>query len=86
MCEGAGHAGIGVLADRCVTQARCDTDCVRPLGTRSGVFGRAPQTSKPYSGRYFAGRGQAIWNNSGGDTAALFNSSNEAVDTYSYSS
>jgi hypothetical protein len=38
------------------------------------------------STRYFDGRGQAIWNNSGGDTATLFNSSGETVDTYSYSS
>ena len=36
--------------------------------------------------RYFDGKGQAIWNNSGGDTATLFDSSNEVVDTYSYSS
>ena len=36
--------------------------------------------------RYFAGRGQAIWNNSGGDTASLLNSSNQIVDTYSYTS
>ena len=35
--------------------------------------------------RYFAGRGQAIWNNSG-ETATLFNSSNQVVDQYSYSS
>jgi len=38
------------------------------------------------STRYFEGRGQAIWNNSGGDTATLFNSAGETVDTYSYSS
>jgi hypothetical protein len=36
--------------------------------------------------RYFAGFGQAIWNNSGGDTATLLNSSNQTVDTSSYSS
>jgi hypothetical protein len=36
--------------------------------------------------RYFAGFGQAIWNNSGGDTATLFNSSNQPVDSYSYNS
>ena len=36
--------------------------------------------------RYFAGGGQAIWNNSGGDTATLRDSSGETVDTYSYSS
>ena len=36
--------------------------------------------------RYFDGRGQAIWNNSGGDTATLFNEVNETVDMYSYSS
>lgn len=36
--------------------------------------------------RYFDGRGQAIWNNSGGDTATLYDESNGQVDTYSYSS
>jgi len=36
--------------------------------------------------KYFAGMGQAIWNNSGEDTATLFNSSGQRVDSYSYSS
>ncbi len=36
--------------------------------------------------RYFAGRGQAIWNNSGGDTATLTDASGKFVDSYSYSS
>ena len=36
--------------------------------------------------RYFDGRGQAIWNNSGGDTASLFDGSGQIVGTYSYSS
>ena len=36
--------------------------------------------------RYFDGRGQAIWNNSGGDAATLFNDANEQVEVYSYSS
>jgi endonuclease YncB( thermonuclease family) len=35
-------------------------------------------------GRYFAGRGQAMWNNSGGDTASLQTSTGQEVDTYSY--
>jgi hypothetical protein len=36
--------------------------------------------------KYFAGMGQAIWNNSGGDAATLTNSPGQVVDTYSYSS
>lgn len=36
--------------------------------------------------KYFAGFGQAIWNNSGGDTATLYDSRNQVVDTYAYSS
>lgn len=36
--------------------------------------------------RYFAGFGQAIWNNSGGDTATLRDASGQVVATYSYSS
>ncbi len=35
---------------------------------------------------YFEGLGQAIWNNSGGDTATLRDASGQTVDTYSYSS
>ncbi|MEX1092464.1 MAG: lamin tail domain-containing protein [Acidimicrobiia bacterium] len=35
---------------------------------------------------YYEGLGQAIWNNSGGDTATLRNSAGETVDSYSYSS
>ncbi len=35
---------------------------------------------------YFEGLGQAIWNNSGGDTATLRDSNGATVDTYSYSS
>jgi glycerophosphoryl diester phosphodiesterase len=38
------------------------------------------------STRYFDARGQAIWNNSGGDTATLSDSSGRTVDTYTYSS
>lgn len=34
--------------------------------------------------KYFAGQGQAIWNNSGGDTATLWDATGEMVDTYSY--
>ena len=36
--------------------------------------------------RYFAGRGQAIWNNSGGDTATLRDRNETVIDTYSYNS
>ena len=36
--------------------------------------------------RYFDGRGQAIWNNSGGDTAELFSDANVQIDEYSHSS
>ena len=36
--------------------------------------------------RYFDGKGQAIWNNSGGDTATLTDSLGRTVDSYSYSS
>lgn len=36
--------------------------------------------------RYFHGAGQAIWNNSGGDTATLRDDASQIVDTYSYSS
>jgi hypothetical protein len=43
-----------------------------------------PGDSTP--GKYFAGFGQAIWNNSGGDTATLYDESNRTVDNYSYSS
>lgn len=34
--------------------------------------------------KYFAGQGQAIWNNTGGDTATLSNAAGEVVDTYTY--
>lgn len=35
---------------------------------------------------YYEGLGQAIWNNSGGDTATLRNAAGTTVDSYSYSS
>lgn len=35
---------------------------------------------------YYEGLGQAIWNNSGGDTATLRDASGQTVDSYSYSS
>jgi hypothetical protein len=35
---------------------------------------------------YYEGLGQAVWNNSGGDTATLRNASGATVDGYSYSS
>jgi len=35
---------------------------------------------------YYEGLGQAIWNNSGGDTATLRDASWQTVDSYSYSS
>jgi hypothetical protein len=35
---------------------------------------------------YYEGLGQAIWNNTGGDTATLRNSAGETVDRFSYSS
>lgn len=55
---------------------------IPPGGTLMVYTGPGDSTAD----RYFDGRGQAIWNNSGGDTATLFNSSGETVDTYSYSS
>lgn len=36
--------------------------------------------------KYFDGRGQAIWKNTGGDTATLSDASGQTIDTYSYSS
>ena len=36
--------------------------------------------------QYFDGRGQAIWNNSGGDTATLRDRNGNVIDTYSYNS
>jgi len=36
--------------------------------------------------RYFAGLGQAIWNNSGGDTATLYDPTGSVIDTHSYRS
>ena len=35
---------------------------------------------------YYEGRGQAVWNNSGGDTATLRDATGSTVHTYSYSS
>ncbi len=55
---------------------------IPPGGTLRVYTGPGDSTAT----RYFDGRGQAIWNNSGGDTATLFNSSNVTVDSYSYSS
>jgi hypothetical protein len=55
---------------------------IPPGGTLRVYTGPGDSTAD----RYFDGRGQAIWNNSGGDTATLFDSSGEVVDTYSYSS
>lgn len=43
-----------------------------------------PGASTPTA--YFAGLGQAIWNNSGGDTATLIDSAGQKVASYSYSS
>lgn len=37
-------------------------------------------------GRWFAGRGQAVWNNSGGDTAVLRDDIGAERDSYSYDS
>ena len=36
--------------------------------------------------KYFDGRDQPVWNNTGGDTATLSNASGRTIDTYSYSS
>ena len=55
---------------------------IPPGGTLRVYTGPGDSTTASY----FAGRGQAIWNNSGGDTATLFNSSDQTVDSYSYSS
>jgi len=59
----------------------------------SGYSIAAGGTLRVYTGpgdstatRYFDGRGQAIWNNSGGDTATLYDESGMTIDTYSYSS
>jgi hypothetical protein len=35
---------------------------------------------------YYEGLGQAVWNNSGGDTATLLDASGQTVDVYTYSS
>lgn len=58
----------------------------------SGYTVKANSTFRVYSGagdnvatsRYFAGRSQAMWNNSGGDTATLCSGSGQTVATYSY--
>jgi len=55
---------------------------IPPGGTLRVYTGPGDSTAT----KYFDGLGQAIWNNSGGDTATLFNSSNQVVDQYSYSS
>lgn len=55
---------------------------IPPGGTLMVYTGPGDSTAD----RYFDGRGQAIWNNSGGDTATLTDSSGQVVDTYSYSS
>ena len=55
---------------------------ISPGGTLRVYTGPGDSTTS----RYFDGRGQAIWNNSGGDTAALFDGSGQIVDMYSYSS
>jgi hypothetical protein len=59
----------------------------------SGYMIPGGETLRVYSGpgdsnssRYFAGLGQAIWNNSGGDTAFLYDASSRLVDDFSYSS
>ena len=36
--------------------------------------------------RYFAGRGQAMWNNSGGDTATITDPTGRVITTYTYES
>ena len=55
---------------------------IPPGGTLRVYTGPGDSTTD----RYFDGRGQAIWNNSGGDTATLLDDSGDTIDTYSYSS
>ncbi len=55
---------------------------IPPGGTLRVYTGPGDSTAD----RYFDGRGQAIWSNSGGDTATLHDDSNVVVDAYSYSS
>ncbi len=83
--EGSGSADVGGwrLTDVADHQIIIPSGySISPGGTLRVYTGPGDSTTS----RYFAGRGQAIWNNSGGDTATLFNSSNETVDSYSYSS
>ena len=83
--DGSGTADVGGWR---ITDI-ADHQIIIPLGYAIAPGG----TLRVYTGpgdstttRYFAGLGQAIWNNSGGDTATLFDASNGVVDTYSYSS
>jgi hypothetical protein len=55
---------------------------ISPGGTLRVYTGPGDTTAD----RYFDGRGQAVWNNSGGDTATLHDPSGTTIDTYSYSS
>ena len=83
--DGSGTADVGGwrLVDIADHQINIPSGySIPPGGTLRIYTGPGDATTS----RYFAGRGQAIWNNSGGDTATLFNSSNQVVDQYSYSS
>ena len=83
--DGSGSADVGGwrLTDLADNQIDIPSGySIPPGGTLRVYTGPGDSTAS----RYFAGRGQAMWNNSGGDTATLTDSSNQTVDTYSYSS